>query len=84
MIEVTRDYLGWLPQEAWNWINNRSLKWQHREKRQCAFEAVIREQAQTFAVVIVKPYVVQNRSEAASAINGSMPRPQPWQAIDSA
>lgn len=35
--------------------------------------AVIREQGQTFAVVIVKPCVVQNRSEAASAINGFMP-----------
>ena len=35
--------------------------------------AVIREQGQTFAVVIVKPYVVQNRSEAASAIEGFTP-----------
>lgn len=35
--------------------------------------AVIREQGQTFAVVIVKSYVVQNRSEAANAINGFMP-----------
>ncbi len=35
--------------------------------------AVIREQGQTFAVVIVKPYVVQNRSEAANAINGFTP-----------
>lgn len=35
--------------------------------------AVIREQGQTFAVVVVKPYVVQNRSEAASAIEGLTP-----------
>ena len=30
--------------------------------------AVIREQGQTFAVVIVKPHVVQNRAAAADAI----------------
>lgn len=30
--------------------------------------AIIREQGQTFAVVIVKPHVVQNRAEAADAI----------------
>lgn len=30
--------------------------------------AVIREQGQTFAVVVVKPYVVQNESEAVKAI----------------
>jgi hypothetical protein len=35
--------------------------------------AVIREQGQTFAVVIVKPHVVQNRSEAAEAINSFVP-----------
>lgn len=35
--------------------------------------AVIREQGQTFAVVVVKPHVVQNRSEAANAISGFMP-----------
>lgn len=35
--------------------------------------AVIREQGQTFAVVVVKPHVVQNRSEAADAIRGFMP-----------
>lgn len=32
--------------------------------------AVIREQGQTFAVVVVKQYVVQNRSQAARAIEG--------------
>lgn len=27
MIGVTRDdYQGWLPQEAWDWINSRSAK----------------------------------------------------------
>lgn len=35
--------------------------------------AVIREQGQTFAVVVVKPHVVQNRAEAASAISSFMP-----------
>jgi len=35
--------------------------------------AVIREQGQTFAVVVVKPHIVQNRSEAANAINSFMP-----------
>lgn len=35
--------------------------------------AVIREQGQTFAVVVVKPHVVQNRSEAASAISSFTP-----------
>lgn len=35
--------------------------------------AVIREQGQTFAVVVVKPHVVQNRSEAANAISGFAP-----------
>lgn len=30
--------------------------------------AVIREQGQTFAVVVVKPHVVQNWAEAADAI----------------
>lgn len=35
--------------------------------------AVIREQGQTFAVVVVKPHVIQNRSEAESAIRGFMP-----------
>ena len=30
--------------------------------------AVIREQGQTFAVIIVKPHVVQNRAKAADAI----------------
>jgi hypothetical protein len=35
--------------------------------------AVIREQGQTFAVVVVKPHVVQNRSEAANAISGFTP-----------
>ncbi len=35
--------------------------------------AVIREQGQTFAVVIVKPHVIQNHSEAADAISGFTP-----------
>lgn len=35
--------------------------------------AVIREQGQTFAVVVVKPHIVQNRSKAASAISSFMP-----------
>lgn len=35
--------------------------------------AVIREQGQTFAVVIVKSHVVKNRSEAADAIHGFTP-----------
>lgn len=35
--------------------------------------AVIREQGQTFAVVIVKPHVVQNRTAAADAIASFMP-----------
>lgn len=35
--------------------------------------AVIREQGQTFAVVIVKPRVVQNRAEAADAIQSFSP-----------
>lgn len=35
--------------------------------------AVIREQGQTFAVVVVKPHVVQNRAEAASAISSFAP-----------
>lgn len=35
--------------------------------------AVIREQGQTFAVVVVKPHVIQNRSEADRAIRGFMP-----------
>ncbi len=26
VIGVTRDYQGWLPQEAWDWINSRQLK----------------------------------------------------------
>ena len=26
VIRVTRDYEGWLPQEAWDWINNRVAK----------------------------------------------------------
>lgn len=26
IIGVTRDYNGWLPQEAWNWINERTRK----------------------------------------------------------
>lgn len=35
--------------------------------------AVIREQGQTFAVVIVKPHVIQNRAEAAEAIESFLP-----------
>lgn len=35
--------------------------------------AVIREQGQTFAVVIVKPHVVQNQGAATEAITGLMP-----------
>lgn len=35
--------------------------------------AVIREQGQTFAVVIVKPHVVQNRAEAANTIQSFTP-----------
>jgi hypothetical protein len=35
--------------------------------------AVIREQGQTFGVVVVKPSVVQNSTEAADAIRGSTP-----------
>lgn len=35
--------------------------------------AVIREQGQTFAVVIVKPHVVQNLAAAADAIQGFTP-----------
>lgn len=35
--------------------------------------AVIREQGCTFAVVVVKPHVIQNRSEADRAIRGFMP-----------
>ena len=35
--------------------------------------AVIREQGQTFAVVVVKPHVIQSRSVAARAIRGFMP-----------
>lgn len=35
--------------------------------------AVISEQGQTFAVVVVKPHVVQNRLEAANAIGSFMP-----------
>lgn len=35
--------------------------------------AVIREQGQTFAVVIVKPHVVQHRAEAADAIRSFTP-----------
>lgn len=35
--------------------------------------AVIREQGQTFAVVIVKPYVVQNRTAAADMIESFTP-----------
>jgi hypothetical protein len=26
IIGVTRDYYGWLPQDAWQWINDRSSK----------------------------------------------------------
>lgn len=35
--------------------------------------AVIREQGQTFAIVIVKPHVVQNRAEATSMIESFTP-----------
>ena len=35
--------------------------------------AVIREQGHTFAVVIVKPHVVQNRNSAAKMIQGVTP-----------
>lgn len=35
--------------------------------------ALIREQGQTFAVVAVKPQVIQNRSEAADAIRSFSP-----------
>ena len=35
--------------------------------------AVVREQGQTFAVVIVKPHVIQNRGEAADAIRNFTP-----------
>jgi len=35
--------------------------------------AVIREQGQTFAVVIVKPHVVQSQMEAADAIQSFTP-----------
>ena len=35
--------------------------------------AVIREQGQTFAVVVVKSHVVQNRAEATSAISSFTP-----------
>jgi hypothetical protein len=35
--------------------------------------AVIREQGQTFAVVIVKSHVIQNRSKAAETINSFAP-----------
>jgi hypothetical protein len=35
--------------------------------------AVIREQGQTFAVVIVKPHIVQNRTEAAGMIESFTP-----------
>jgi hypothetical protein len=35
--------------------------------------AVIREQGQTFAIVIVKPHVVQNRTAAAEAIQSFTP-----------
>ena len=35
--------------------------------------AVIREQGQTFAVVVVKQHVVQNSSEAAEAIRSFLP-----------
>jgi hypothetical protein len=35
--------------------------------------AVIREQGQTFAIVVVKPHVVQNHSEASDAIRSFMP-----------
>lgn len=35
--------------------------------------AVIREQGHTFAVVIVKPHVIQDRAEAANAIQSFTP-----------
>lgn len=35
--------------------------------------AVIREQGRTFAVVVVKPHVVQNRAAAANAIQSFTP-----------
>ncbi len=35
--------------------------------------AVIREQGQSFAVVIVKPHVIQNSSEASDAIRSFVP-----------
>lgn len=35
--------------------------------------AIIREQGQTFAIVIVKPHVVQNQSEASDAIRSFFP-----------
>jgi hypothetical protein len=35
--------------------------------------AVIREQGQTFAVVVVKPHVIQNQSKAAKVIRCFMP-----------
>jgi hypothetical protein len=35
--------------------------------------AVVREQGQTFAVVIVKPHVVQNRATAANMIESFTP-----------
>lgn len=35
--------------------------------------AIIREQGQTFAVVVVKPHVIQNSSEASDAIRSSVP-----------
>jgi hypothetical protein len=35
--------------------------------------AVIREQGQTFAIVIVKPHVIENRSEASEAIRAMSP-----------
>lgn len=35
--------------------------------------AVVREQGVTFAVVVVKPQVVENRSEAANAIRAFQP-----------
>jgi hypothetical protein len=35
--------------------------------------AVLREQGQTFAIVVVKPHVVRNNAEAADAIRGFMP-----------
>ena len=44
-----------------------------KEKMMRVQGAVIREQGQTFAVVIVKPHVIQNRSEAAEAINSFVP-----------